>query len=47
VIFTIVKQVEAAVGTAEKAEGAVAVARVVAQVEEGVLTEFNVANSGF
>jgi len=43
VISTILKQVEAAVGRAEKAEGAVAVARMVTQAEEGV----NVANPGF
>ena len=47
VISTIVKRVEAAVGTEEKAEGAAAVARVVAQAEAGVPTKFNLANSGF
>ena len=46
-VSTILKRVEAAVGKAEKAEGALAVDRAVAQAEAGVPTEFNVANSGF
>jgi hypothetical protein len=46
-VSTILKRVEAAVGKAEKAEGAAAVDRVVAQAEAGVHTEFNAANSGF